>query len=252
MWPYCRLKGYSGIKKGDVLVFKHPKYNQILVKRCLGLPGNTFQIINSHIFINRTRYTDCDNVLFPYKISFNNSVNKQKTARELNLPLHISEKENYTYQNLTIKNASKVSSHQGIRKINIEKENEGTTLPTFPEFPALNWSIENYGPLLIPGKGILFELNEETFALYHEIMRKFEMAGPQENDSSYLINKKVVSEYIFQRNYYFMIGDNRFESYDSRYWGFVPEENIIGKAVLVLFNYRNGKFLRDRFLKRIQ
>jgi signal peptidase I len=209
LWPSHRLKGYRGIKTGDILVFKHPKYNQVLVKRCPGLPGDTFQIINSLIFINQ--------------------------------------KENYIYQNLTIKNASKESSHPGIREISIE--NAGTTLTAFPE---LNWSPDYYGPLLIPGKGIAIELNEETFALYHEIMRKFEKVIPHESDSSYLINQEIVSEYIFQKNYYFMIGDNRFESSDSRYWGFLPEENIIGKAVLVLFNYHNGKFHWRRFLKRIK
>ncbi len=127
----------------------------------------------------------------------------------------------------------------------------------FPYDSALNWTIDHYGPLYVPKKGQKLITTDKSVELYKDILG-FENKSMNSNDSlSFNDDDDSKKEHSFKNNYYFMLGDNFYESMDSRYWGFVPEKNIIGKAVLVLFSldphakwYR--KFRWNRFLKKIE
>jgi len=95
------------------------------------------------------------------------------------------------------------------------------------------------------------EMNEMNKIIYGEILFKYEDFISEEENEKFLFDSREVKEYIFRQDYYFMIGDNRHQSNDSRYWGFVPEENIIGKAVLILFSWDHEGWKWERFLKRL-
>lgn len=126
----------------------------------------------------------------------------------------------------------------------------------FPYDSTLNWTIDRYGPLWVPGKGKTMKLNAIN-ASHYKGMLLYEGNSINIRNDSVLLNGKYAYEYTFKENYYFMRGDNFFGSADSRYWGFVPKKSIVGKAVLVLLSldpdakwYR--KFRWGRFLKRIK
>jgi len=114
------------------------------------------------------------------------------------------------------------------------------------------WSIDNYGPTVIPFQGMAIKLNLQNFLLYGRTINRLEKIKLEEKDGLYYLGEEPATRYVFRQNYYFMLGDNRTNSNDSRYWGFVPEENIVGKAGLVLFNYRYGEFKWERVLKRVE
>jgi len=122
----------------------------------------------------------------------------------------------------------------------------------YPKRGNFNWTIDDYGPLVVPFKGWTIELNPVNFELYRRTIQRLEKDRITKTDGEYFLNGIQVEKYTFQQNYYFMMGDNRPNSNDSRYWGFVPEENIVGRADLVLFSYHRGKFNPKRFLKRIK
>jgi signal peptidase I len=125
----------------------------------------------------------------------------------------------------------------------------------YPHNSTLNWTIENYGPLWVPGKGETMQLNPENARHYKDVLLYEGFKINVSNDSVFL-NGKYSANYTFKYNYYFMKGDNFYNSQDSRYWGFVPQTHVIGKAVLVLFSLDPDEpwykcFRWGRFLKRI-
>jgi signal peptidase I len=127
---------------------------------------------------------------------------------------------------------------------------EGTDL--FPFIDSLGWSIDNYGPVHIPAKGEPLQLTAETLPFYRRLIEVFEGNTLEVNDEGRIfINGKETTEYTPKMNYYWMMGDNRHNSIDSRYWGFVPEDHVVGKARFVYYSYDkdHGTIRWNRFLR---
>ena len=114
----------------------------------------------------------------------------------------------------------------------------------FPRNENYSWSMENFGPVKVPAKAMRIKINAENFIFYREVLHKFEGVTVSESDGRYYFNGREIFEYTFQQNYYFMLGDNRGDSKDSRYWGFLPEANILGKASYILFSTRGFDWRR--------
>jgi signal peptidase I len=128
---------------------------------------------------------------------------------------------------------------------------EGPKADLFPHDSTLQWTLNSYGPLYVPAKGDTIYLSKKNVAHYIDILR-YENPGAKIEDSILFVNNTPVTNYIFKHNYYFMLGDNFYGSQDSRYWGLVPEENIIGKAVLIFFSNGENGFLWKRLDKLIK
>ena len=125
----------------------------------------------------------------------------------------------------------------------------------FPYDSSLHWTLEKYGPLYVPAKGDSIELTEKNKHWYAEILL-LENPGGQITDSTLAANGKNITTYVFKKNYYFVLGDNFYNSFDSRFWGFVPEENIIGEVKGILFSINPDKagfrkFRFNRFFKTV-
>ena len=164
-----------------------------------------------------------------------------------------------------------LSIQQGIFKVNkintplgnIESEEKiGQTIPedfpkgvyhSYPFDPAFNWNIQNFGPLYIPKAGDQLPMNRKNYLLYHKLIAWEQKTKIEYKDSIVFLNDKQIEDYCFQKNYYFMAGDKGMNSQDSRYWGLLPEEYIVGKATLVWksVNPYNKEIRWDRLFKII-
>jgi signal peptidase I len=111
----------------------------------------------------------------------------------------------------------------------------------FPYYDtAKQWSADNYGPIFIPKKGATIELTADNYIRYERCIRTYEGNTLESRDGKFFVNGKEATSYTFKMNYYWLMGDNRHNSLDSRYWGFVPEDHVVGKASLIWFSWEHG------------
>ena len=161
---------------------------------------------------------------------------------------------------LTI-NEAKTLEQRGLFDSLIRKINRSKTPNTtfFPNSLPYDWNEDNFGPLTIPKKGSTVALNEYNLPLYKKIIREYEGNRLEKDETTIYINGKATKEYTFQQDYYWMMGDNRHRSEDSRFWGFVPENHVVGKPILIWFSIegindgiRNWKIRWDRIMTTVK
>ena len=161
---------------------------------------------------------------------------------------------------LTI-NEAKTLEQRGLFDSLIRKINRSKTPNTtfFPNSLPYGWNEDNFGPLTIPKKGSTVALNEYNLPLYKKIIREYEGNRLEKDETTIYINGKATKEYTFQQDYYWMMGDNRHRSEDSRFWGFVPENHVVGKPILIWFSIegindgiRNWKIRWDRIMTTVK
>ena len=330
--PYFRLPGFKDVQRNEIVVFSWPadtvrqffvkekgvrkpidkKSNY--VKRCVGIPGDTLEVVDGFVHINgkqsilperaKTQYVHyaynakgvssrklneegikdftrkyrIENItqqsydeILPYihgRIS--NDINNfivitppaglpPKLIGQLRLRVkEILEPSKELV--LTIAEAAILNEKQLFDSL-VRKVSKVKTPNTsiFPNSLPYNWNEDNFGPIVLPKAGATVNLNEGNLPLYKKIIREYENNSLDLQDGRILINGKEVSSYTFDQDYYWMMGDNRHRSEDSRYWGFVPENHIVGKPVLVWFSIegindgiRNWRIRWDRVMTTVK
>lgn len=311
-WKYHRLKGYTNIKLGDIVVFNFPagdsialnaqnpdiymlsrmigeqliqfgmapfpttesaieydaavralgmehirrspeQYGEVMwrpvdrrenyVKRTVGLPGDEFQIIDGEIFTNGKHMAQPENVQFCYTFTHKNwhyLTPSQRNAFWDTLEVSKADRVDNPETSeigvpLTPAMIEKLNADPNITKL-IRKNRDVELLFPLAYAPQQNWTIDNYGPLTIPAKGMTINLTEENFAIYGHTIDHYEPHSATWKNGQAYIDGKPADTYTFEMDYYFMMGDNRHKSLDSRYWGFVPEDHIVGRPEIVLIS----------------
>lgn len=271
--PYMRMAGYRTIKNNDVVVFNFPEgdtvcienqapsYYQLCrhygrenvwnrytvvhrpvdkcenyIKRCVAIPGDSLKIVNGQLYINNKTQDPAGKIQYIYHILTDGTSINPRALQKLGVAQDdINMVQNGYYQMpLTEDVAERIRTFNIVKRV--ERQNAMATddsKEVFPQDSRYAWNIDNYGPIWIPKKGVTTDLTLENLPFYERVIGHYEGNDLEVKDSVIYINGEVATSYTFGMDYYWLMGDNRHNSLDSRYWGYVPEDHVVGRASLV-------------------
>ena len=217
------------------------------IKRCIGMPGEDLQIIDQVVHINGQPIETPSGAEVIYNVAFAAGINPTRALDEadvryedIDAALRNADRDyaGNTYLQVPLTAASaallqRKSSVLGLEKVEMPGDSSVTF---FPNDRGRGWSVDNFGPVHIPAAGEVIELTPENLPFYRRVITAYEGNTLEVRDGQILVNGQPATTYTVRQNYYWMMGDNRHMSQDSRFWGFVPEDHIVGKARLVLWS----------------
>lgn len=249
---YYRLPGFSELKRNEEVVFHYPPewdrpvdMKTFYVKRCVALPGDSLEIRAGEILVNEKLLAKPKHGQTSYWVQTDQTI-RPRVFRRLGIDEYYQSSGGY-HINAELEAANKLEKMpfvQAVKEIIHEPGEMGSQL--YPPQESKDWTIDYYGPIYLPKAGDRIEMTPENLALYGLAIIHYENTDAELVNGKLVVSGQQVDEYEFQQGYYFMAGDNRHNSLDSRFWGFVPEDHIVGKPVLVWFSYDKNADWLDR------
>ena len=251
--PQVRIPGFSKIKNNDVVVFNYPpefehpvdlKTNYI--KRCIGIPGDVVEIKDTQVYVNGEPFENPPKMQFRYYI-FTDEIINERVFKNYDISEYYRSQGGY-YVMTSPETADELKGLPFIKDVILTKNTEEQVNPRiYPDASVFPWNEDYFGPLEVPSKGQTIDINKENLTKYGDVIRYYEGHDEVEiKDGTLVIDGIELSEYTFKQNYYFMMGDNRHNSEDSRFWGFVPEDHVVGKALFIWLSIDKNESLINK------
>jgi signal peptidase I len=258
--PYMRIPGIQKIKRNDIVVFSWPSdslnlmwgdnskkftYKPIdkrtnYVKRCVGIPGDSLEVRDGYVYINGKRTVLPGRAKPQYFFDVDTEGKKfgQGAIKRYNIREGYGTQDGKFILNLTDQEAALIAKNPIVKSVTKRIEPKGVFHPDiFPHNPQYKWSNDNYGPIYIPKKGDVVELNKKTIPFYEQIIRRYEHNNFNIVGDNYYLNGRKITSYTIKQDYFWMMGDNRQNSLDARSWGYVPFDHVVGKPVFIWLSW---------------
>ncbi len=242
-------------------VISHPiDKRENYIKRCVAIPGDTLLIKDTKLYVNQNPESVCKDRQHIYFVKTTSALSEY-TFHNLNITEYNGSAPLY-YVATTEEGAKKLRKLKSVESVELYNNTE-TSLDIFPHHKNFEWTQDNFGPLWVPQKGATVELTIGNLPLYERIITKYEGHNLQIKEVEMTVDNETIktqkifidgeeaTSYTFAMDYYFMMGDNRHNSLDSRFWGFVPEDHIVGKAQFIIFSKGENNIRWNRLFKKI-
>jgi signal peptidase I len=261
----CRQSGRNTILNDPdayPIVVRPVDKRENFIKRCVAIAGDTLEIINRDIYINGKKQTVPPEHEYRYMVRTKNVPLSPEALAEIginydeentnNSDVQYGGAPNYYVVTMTDESAEKLKQLPNVDSVGFYPHSYEPASDMFPQDTVrYRWSIDNYGKLYVPAKGATLTLTPENYSIYERVIRVYEGNQLEMRNGKFIINGKETNQYTFKMNYYWLMGDNRHNSLDSRFWGFVPEDHIVGKASLIFMSWKDGPRW-NRIFKKIR
>jgi len=277
--PYMRIPGFEKIDRNEIVVFNQPAdtlldmndfnpdrnyYKPIdkktnLVKRCVGIPGDSLEVRDGFVYINGEKNVlpDRAHLQFSYFVQPKSTQFDPKFLKERyditdNFGI-INNQNTYYFSAISDEALAKFKNNPNVVSITPNIKEKGVRDPKiFPHNLNYNWNVDFFGPLYIPEKGTTIDIDLDVLPLYKRVITEYEGNSLQVKGNQILINGEISNTYTFKQDYYWMMGDNRHNSIDARAWGFVPFDHVVGKPVFIWMSWDGLKNPRwERFFTTV-
>lgn len=251
--PWFRIPGFDSIKRNDVAVFNYPMEERVIsqkehyIKRLVGMPGDTLELKAKHLFVNGEKAFSKETNEYEHEVFVGERLRLSPTrVKEAGGQLLRMNSQTSYIINMTEAVAETIQKWPGIDSVKLFSLPADFREPGRNQFvfaSGIQGNRDHFPAMVVPFKGQKVQLTESNWTYYYDVIARYEGNDFKRSGNNFTINGVSTNEYEIKQDYYFMMGDNRDNSLDSRYWGFVPNDHMVGEAFIIYLSLDHDTFL---------